>query len=324
MPTCMWEIFSWEPSPLNYREKIKRKVDLLALDSCLMGMTEICDEVASAVSVMVASDEDVPDQSWPYDTILGDLNKFPGMDASALSIVIINRYLERYTENDNKTRVSLSSMNLERSDDLVGVMTKLVDALNNALDSDKDGTVRNTIFRARDASRTPNQVTYIDFGVFCDHLSKSFPTGPAVRGSAQEVRDVLLKSPYVLYHRDTEEDGSIDPSGLAIYFPPTLDRITSQLNAALTAEVLPRDDVKFPGGKTKFPGARTKFAGSKTKSANVPQITSYEILWDHYKDLQFNQKTKWDKLVYRLLRDAAGRPGYLKKARHRAALISKR
>jgi hypothetical protein len=119
---------------------------------------------------------------------------------------------------------------------------------------------------------------------------------------AAKVRDVLLKSAYVLYHRDTEEDGSIDPSGLAIYFPPTLDRITSQLNEELTK--LSRDDVKFPGGKTKFPGAHTKFAGSKTK---VPQITSYEILWDHYKELQFNKDTKWAELVYLLLRPASGR-----------------
>src|SRR5262249_19817742 len=68
----------------KYSHKVDFKIDLLGFDSCLMAMSEICHEVAGSVSILVASDEVVPDSSWPYDTILSDLNKFPGMDASTL------------------------------------------------------------------------------------------------------------------------------------------------------------------------------------------------------------------------------------------------
>ena len=210
------------------------KIDLLGLDACLMALAEICHELSPYVSLVVASDEAVPMGSWPYDSVLGDLNKFPGMDANALSAVIINRFLERYTKKANRTRVSLSSMNLAASSELVNAMKMLVNAMDTALeDHDTDGTIKRTIFRARDASRTPDEVTYIDFGVFCKELSESsFPTDPAVRDRAKDVHDLLLKSAYILYHRDAGEDGSIDPYGLAIYFPLTLDRPTSLSDTA--------------------------------------------------------------------------------------------
>jgi hypothetical protein len=289
----------------KFKEKLGHNIDLLALDSCLMAMVEICHEVSSSVSLMVASDEEVPAGSFPYDSILGDLNKFPGMDASILSGVIIDKFIAEYTQKARRTRVSLSTMSLPSSKDLVEAMKKLVDAMTDASNpqKDKDGTVKRTIFRARDASYTPDEVTYIDFGVFCKELSKSsFPSYPGICDLAKNVFELLLKSPYLLYHRDAGEDGSIDPYGLAIYFPPTIDRITSQIDAALKSNqgnprVMPRDDVKTPGvrgGKT--PGVRGG------KDTGGPQIMGYEILWGDYLKLKFNQETGWAQLICALLR----------------------
>jgi len=301
----------------QYPEEVNFKIDLLGLDSCLMALVEICHEVSASVSLMVASDEVVPDSSWPYDSILGDLNKFPGMDANTLSAVIINRFRERYTQKRRKTRVSLSSMNLQGSDALVEAMEELVKVLDTATNQKNDpaGTAKRIIFRARDASRTPDEATYIDFGVFCQELSQSFsqehveeskrnPGHADVSDRAKNVHDMLVRSPYVIYHRDAGEDGSIDPYGLAIYFPPTLDLITSKIDAELKPEVMPRNDVKTPGvagGKTpgvaggKTPGVR----GGKDTAGLL--ITGYEILWHDYHELAFNKKTRWAKLIYRLL-----------------------
>lgn len=289
---------------INSKQDI-RKIDLLGLDSCLMGMAEICHELSDSVSFMVASDEEVPVGSWPYDSIVDDLNKFPGMDASTLSAVIINRFVENYSRKGHKTRVSLSSMNLSSSNELVTEMKGLVDALNAASKPgvDKDGTARQMIFRARDASRTPDEVTYIDFVVFCEELAESFPENQAVSDAAKKVLDVLVKSSYILYHRDAREDGSIDAHGLAIYFPETLDSIASQINETLKPLVLmPRNDVKFAG-------STTKFAGSTTKSADGPQITGYEILWGNYQELLFNKETGWADLIYQLLEGPNGSTG---------------
>ncbi|QNI31739.1 hypothetical protein H7849_22250 [Alloacidobacterium dinghuense] len=302
------EKYSKEDLLKNYPKAVDFKIDLLGFDSCLMAMTEICHEVAGSVSLVVASDEVVPDQSWPYDTILGDLSKFPGMDANTLSAAIISRFRERYTQKGSKTRVSLSSMNLSKSSDLVKAMTELVNALDAATKWDADVKAKSMIFRARDASRTPDEVTYIDFGVFCKELSQSFSQEhveepernknyAAVSNQAKNALDVLVSSPYILYHRDAGEDGSIDPYGLAIYFPQTLDIITSLIDDAVKQEVvpkvMPRDDVKTPGTPHKTPGTPHKGDG--------PQITGYEILWGDYLKLKFNQDTRWANLVCQLL-----------------------
>lgn len=281
--------------------KTSDKIDLLGLDSCLMGMVEICHEFFESASLMVASDEEVPKGSWPYDTILTDLNKFPGMDASTLSTVIINRFLERYTQKGNKTRVSLTSMKLSASDDLVKVMKQLVQALAEASDpkKDVDGTVKRTIFRARDASRTPDEVTYIDFGVFCSELSlSSFPSDPIIPHLAKEVSRLLQKSSYILYHRDAGEDGSMDPYGLAIYFPETFSLTTAEINAVENAQPQPP---AFTVGSKFAASNKDKFPASNKDKFDGPQITGYEILWPNYKELQFNQDTGWANLIDQLI-----------------------
>jgi len=319
----------------GYRNKIGKKIDLLGLDSCLMGLVEICDEVSQSVSFMVASDEEVPNGSFPYDTILEGLKKDSPTPADALSKHIVDKFVEKYKIEDPKTRVSLSAIDLEKCRNLIEEMKMLVKYLDNVSQptADRDGTVSRMIFRARDASRTPDEVTYIDLGVFCKELSESFSTtafsttAPELRDQAEKVRDQAKKvrnslgsndyPGFTLYHKDEGENGSIDPTGLAIYFPPTLDLITSQIDQALIQQSLPPNpNVKFPAAlKTKFPAAlktkfqaalKTKFqAALKTKFEDGSQITGYEILWDHYKKLKFNRDTGkgigWADLVYRLL-----------------------
>jgi hypothetical protein len=92
---------------LEFSQKIGRRIDILGFDACLMAMTEICYEVRQSVAMVVGSDERIPKESWPYASILRDLARFPGMNASTLSTLIVSRYVERYRGQ----RVSLSAMN---------------------------------------------------------------------------------------------------------------------------------------------------------------------------------------------------------------------
>ena len=91
----------------NAAMSIGRKIDLLGFDACFMAMTEVLHELRNSTEMVVASDEEIPSGSWPYDSILGDLAQFPGMDASALSTVIVSRFLEAYSTPD-QARQSLS------------------------------------------------------------------------------------------------------------------------------------------------------------------------------------------------------------------------
>jgi len=71
-------------------------IELIGLDACLNGMIEVAYEIREHGQVMVASEEVVPSNGWPYDTLLGDLTVYPAMSAADLGTVIVDRYYESY------------------------------------------------------------------------------------------------------------------------------------------------------------------------------------------------------------------------------------
>ena len=278
---------------LNFSRKIGRPIDILGFDACLMALAEICYEVRDSVSLIVGSDEEVPKQSWPYAQLLRDLARFPGMDADVLATLIISRFIEKYTKDNQQTTVSLTAIKLSAGDELVAAMKQLVDAFHAGV---SDVAFKRRIFRARDASRTADETSYIDFGAFCSELLDSFDENTQVHAGARRILFALKNLSFILYHRDAAEDKPFAPYGLALYFPlalpPDADGLaavqatnTLQTYFALDAEKDPPHGPKFPPG-----------------SADSPtQITSYQIIWSSYVELDFNAKTGWSTLLARLL-----------------------
>ena len=257
----------------EFSRKIGRRIDILGFDACLMAMAEICYEVRASVSMVVGSDEQIPKESWPYELILRDLARFPGMNANTLSTLIVSRYVEKYSVPGRTDRVSLSAMNLAGSDELASAMGRLVDAFNAVAN---DVACKRRIFRARDASRSANEACYIDFGVFCQELMESFDEHTPVHASAKMVLFVLKNHAYIQYHRDVGEDGSFDPYGLSLYFPEVLPpdaegleaaaaEFTMATRTALGGKKDPPHSGKDPGSGMKDPPHSGKDPGSWMK-----------------------------------------------------------
>jgi cysteine peptidase C11 family protein len=308
----------------NVAMSIGRKIDLLGLDACMMAMAEVLHEMRNSTEMVVASDEEIPSGSWPYAAVLGDLARFPGMDTSTLSTVIVTRFLEAYSTPDQATRVSLSTFNLAGCGPLASEITNLVKVLSPLVD---DGIMRRKILRARDSSRTADEVTYIDLGAFCSELAESFGKNHPVHESAQSVLRVITGNPWLIYHRDFEENEAFAAYGAAIYFPEKLapqatdlSNFAAQNNMAIdtsipdgplvdgkkfppTSRKFPPTSRKFPPTSRKFPPTSRKFPGGSQQDSG-PQIDGYEILWDHYIELQFNKVTGWSTLIEKLI--AAG------------------
>jgi cysteine peptidase C11 family protein len=334
---------------LEFSKKVGRRIDILGFDACLMAMAEICYEVRASVSMVVGSDEEIPQQSWPYAQILQDLGRFPGMNANTLSTLIVSRYVEKYKIPGKSDRVSLSAMNLAGSEELASAMSRLVDAFN-ALANDV--ACKRRIFRARDASRSADEASYIDFGVFCEELMESFDEHTAVHASAKTVLFVLKNHSYIQYHRDVGEDGSFAPYGLSLYFPEVLppdaegleaaaSEFTVTTHAALAGKKDPPHQKKDPPHSRKDPGggmpdpAANEDPGSVMKdpphqkkdpphqkkdpphqkkfpggAGPAPmEITSYYILWDSYVPLEFNKATGWADFLARVLADDSDQTG---------------
>jgi hypothetical protein len=195
-----------------------------------MGLAEICYELAPSVQLIIASDEELPKGSWPYDTILEDLTRFPGMDSNSLSAVIVSRFMERYLKESKRTRISLSAYLLERSKELAEAIGLFVREVLGNID---DRELRNRVLLARDFSRTPEVPDYIDLGVFCHEIIQSFADTDTIRLLAVKILNILVKSPYILYHRDAGENGPVVPTGLAIYFPERIPPAQDQVEQAV-------------------------------------------------------------------------------------------
>lgn len=256
---------------------IGRKIDLVGFDACMMAMAEVIYEMRNSTSLVVASDEEVPAGSWPYAAILGDLAQCSGMDASTLSTVIVSRYLEAYSLQGQTQRVSLSAFDLNGCGSLAVEMTNLVKALTPCVEN---GVMRRKILRARDSSRTPDEPTYIDLGVFCRELTESFDKSHPSYASAQRVLQTLVAYPYLTYHRDVDQGDAFDAYGAAIYFPEKLAPQAQDLQEYAAANNLGVDNAvpngpliagkKFPPAGDKFPPAGDKFppAGDKFPAAS--------------------------------------------------------
>jgi hypothetical protein len=308
---------------LEFSKKLGKPIDILGFDACLMALAEICYEVRSSVSIIVGSDEELPEASWPYKLILQDLARFPGMDSSTLSTLIVNRFIEKYDDPDDSTRVSLTTMKLSASNELAAAMRRLVDAFKTVVD---DVASERRILRARDASRSADETSYVDLGVFCGELVESFRDSPMVHDSAKTILFVLKNLSHILYHRDSGEDGSINPYGLGLYFPDVLPPDAAGLAAAEATYTLrtygaldgkkdpphskkdPPHSKKDPPHSKKDPPHSKKDPPHSKKDpggagSNTGTITSYHILWDSYIELQFNKETGWANFVANLLAD---------------------
>ncbi len=76
----------------NAATLLGRPLDLLGMNACQMASAEVAYEARAGARVFVASQEDMPAESWPYDDILPRLVAQPDMDAAVLGKLIVERY----------------------------------------------------------------------------------------------------------------------------------------------------------------------------------------------------------------------------------------
>jgi len=186
------------------------RVNLLGFDACLMGMVEVAYEVVEYVDVIAFSEETVPWDGLPYNTILWDLKAYPMMSAVELGNVIVSRYMEFYTnESMGDPYVTMSSMDISASAPLYLAIEQFSNELRTAIPTEQAqiiGWMYNTEYFA--------YVDYIDLYHFAQIVSENTSI-ESLRNAALAVMsavDATLTS---------EGHGFMHPNahGLSIYFP---------------------------------------------------------------------------------------------------------
>jgi hypothetical protein len=81
----------------NAADITQQRLSILGMDACLMGMIEVAYQVQEYADYMVASQEEVPGDGWPYGNILEKLIDVPEMSARELSELIVEEYYQHYS-----------------------------------------------------------------------------------------------------------------------------------------------------------------------------------------------------------------------------------
>ncbi len=197
-----------------------KKIDILGLDSCTMGMVEVAHEVRDNVEYLVGAEGFVRNTGWPYHRLLESLRR--RLQPPQLAEEIVNNYFHYYSDflaADVSTDQSVVHIGAESWDDcLIHEMSGLSQSLCSELGKAKNDTVRNALVLAHWEAQSFNNEQHVDLYDFCERLTHYLPESAygrirnhcgAIRTNWQRIVPLSTHSgPLYQYAH-----------GLSIYFP---------------------------------------------------------------------------------------------------------
>ncbi len=106
--------------------------DLLTFDACLMNQLEVAYEFRELGNVLLAAQETVPGEGFPYRAILNLLNENPSLSAEDWAAGIIDAYMDYYGDLEIEN-ITLSAVKLEKIPDIMTPLNQLAQLLSDAL-----------------------------------------------------------------------------------------------------------------------------------------------------------------------------------------------
>jgi Clostripain family len=178
-----------------------KKLDIVAFDSCNVGLVEAAFELRNAADYMIASQFTDPLPGWPYEVILrrihDDESWLAGSDGPKdFGRAIVSQFVRRYIGDKN---VTMTLMDLSRVDQIRQGVDELATQVALAINGDPRETAAvNQMLRQ---SQVPENQPSVDLATFCWHLA-NFSTNDRVRVAAAALGDRLLipAEPFIVSH----------------------------------------------------------------------------------------------------------------------------
>lgn len=177
-------------------------IDLLGMNACQMASAEVAYQLRGNAQLYIASQEDMPAQSWPYDDILTRLGAAPDMPAEALAQLIVERYCSCFRDNPDLKQawgkggfppgVTLSALQLIGAEQLRTAMHALAAALQTNTTAQL-----NAIWTAHRKARAFKFRQY-DIASFCTGLVNQGQASQETKSAAQAVLNVLHDPGFML------------------------------------------------------------------------------------------------------------------------------
>jgi hypothetical protein len=306
------------------------KLDIVAIDACNMNMLEIASELQGYADFLVASQEEVPDFSFPYDRLLA---LGPVKDRDEIAAVcreIPRRYINAYrdytlTQATQTKSITLSSLSLKNS----GTVTKLLGQLVR-LFMDADKTMRQAIIDARANSNDFVLGLYVDLFDFCERLNDEL-LGKGIAPGARSICDQLCEAiqarggnSFIIANEVSQNQRC---HGASIYFPylttgsakssMNMEENSRSVETRNGSEVVKRyypegpksrSSADMPNQRETVPLARggpdlLSKGGPDLLSKGGPDLLSkmrrlrIEETEQYYSQLKFAGETGWDKFI---------------------------
>jgi len=90
-------------------EWLRRPVDLVGMDACLMTMLEVAYQLREHARILVGSETVEPGPGWPHDRILGELTASLATTPDELAAVVVKRCVEFYAGSGQEATHRLST-----------------------------------------------------------------------------------------------------------------------------------------------------------------------------------------------------------------------
>ncbi len=312
-------------SPEELREALDEcipkdnKLGFIGFDACSMSMFEMAYEIREYADYMVASQEEVPDLSFPYDSLIPLLRRFGGRP-EALIREGIHAYVDAYQDyvcnlSTGMKRATLSALRLCRCNDLKNAIERLAVTL---LEAKKDPGMPSLLVQSRSCSQDYAGGLYVDLVDFSIKLIKQLSIGKAVHvvdaytSSSSDMQSTQVAQRMRKHHiivacrnvikalqEDTHQDNpdllllansSVDPDnhGVSLYFPFFCD---AQKQVANQPAV--KGGIGTHGGK-EFGAVLNNANAGLLMCARRQMIVDTE---SYYRDLALAKETGWYRFI---------------------------
>jgi len=183
------------------------KIDIFAMDACLMQMIEVGYEIKDYTDYIVASEETEPADGYTYNTWLAPLINKPTMEGYELSKTMVNSYTDHYQSiNRGATQSAIKSSALIN-------FTKLInDFIDTLITSNDLNVAKNARSKAQSFYYSSNKDIYHFVKLIVDTTQV-----PEVKAKGQALLD-FMKADLIVYNRAYGSKYA-NAFGLAGYLP---------------------------------------------------------------------------------------------------------
>jgi hypothetical protein len=197
---------------------LKKNIDLLGMDACVMGMIEVAFQINGYVDYFVSSQHLEIAPGWDYKDFLTKVTSMPTMSSLEFSKYLVSSFAKKYASFDKKH--TLSCIDIRKINDIEQAMIKLSKAIEN-LPNDEQKTLSQAFKKAFPNTMRFDELEYIDFVQFFQNIALMLQKS----NEHYVFNDILLKienltkatQEAIIFHKQ----GTFfkNACGLSIYFP---------------------------------------------------------------------------------------------------------